>query len=140
MPGRLAAAFVAFTVTACASIGPATVQRDRVDDASSLGDSWKEQTLLNIVKLRYGDLPIFLEVTQVVAGYQLQSTIGGSFTAGNFSGSIIGPFAASGNATAAGTYTDRPTVIYSPLTGVDFLKRLMTPIPPSAILFVLQSS
>jgi hypothetical protein len=30
-------------------------------------------------------------------------------------------------------------VIYSPLTGVDFLKRLMTPVPPSSVLFMLQS-
>jgi hypothetical protein len=29
--------------------------------------------------------------------------------------------------------------VYSPLTGVDFLKRLMTPIPPSSVLFVLQA-
>jgi hypothetical protein len=40
---------------------------------------------------------------------------------------------------AQGKYTDRPTLIYAPLTGNDFLKRLMTPIPPSAVLFVLQS-
>jgi hypothetical protein len=30
-------------------------------------------------------------------------------------------------------------VIYQPLTGVDFLKRLMTPIPPSSVLFMVQS-
>ena len=30
-------------------------------------------------------------------------------------------------------------MVYSPLTGVDFLKRLMTPIPPSSVLFMLQS-
>ena len=76
-------------------------------------------------------MPIFLEVAQVIAGYQLQGTLGTSFTAGNFNAAVIGPFTATGNATAAGTYTDRPTVIYQPLTGVDFLKRLMTPIPPS---------
>src|SRR4051812_21088751 len=35
-------------------------------------------------------------------------------------------------------YTDRPTVIYAPLTGTDFIKQLMTPIPPSAVLFMLQ--
>jgi hypothetical protein len=40
---------------------------------------------------------------------------------------------------AQGRYTDRPTLIYAPLTGNDFLKKLMTPIPPSAVLFVLQS-
>jgi hypothetical protein len=136
---RLAAAALGLSVAACTSIGPATVAHDRIDYASAIGNSWKEQTLLNIIKLRYGDMPIFLEVAQVIAGYQLQSAIGGSFTAGNFNAALIGPFTASGNASAAGTYTDRPTVIYQPLTGVDFLKRLMTPIPPSSVLFVLQS-
>jgi hypothetical protein len=115
------------------------VPYDRIDYGSAIGDSWKQQTLLNIVKLRYADMPIFLEVGQVIAGYQLQSAIGGSFTAGNFTAGIIGPFTATGSANAAGTYTDRPTVIYQPLTGVDFLKRLMTPVPPSSVLSMLQS-
>ena len=126
-------------LAACSSIGPGTVPHDRIDYGSSIGNSWKEQTLLNIVKLRYADMPIFLEVGQVIAGYQIQSAIGGSFTAGNFTAGIIGPFTATGSANAAGTYTDRPTVVYQPLTGVDFLKRLMTPVPPSSVLFMLQS-
>ena len=84
MPRRLAAAVLTSLVAACTSIGPGTVPHDRIDYASAIGNSWKEQTLLNIVKLRYADMPIFLEVAQVIAGYQLQSAIGGSFTAGNF--------------------------------------------------------
>ena len=139
MPRRLAAAVLTSLIAACTSIGPGTVPHDRIDYASAIGNSWKEQTLLNIVKLRYADMPIFLEVAQVIAGYQLQSAISGSFSAGNFTAGIVGPFTAVGSANAAGTYTDRPTVIYSPLTGVDFLKRLMTPIPPSSVLFMLQS-
>jgi len=139
MRQRLPAVVLNLLLVACSSIGPATVTQDRIDYASAIGNSWKQQTLLNIVKLRYADMPIFLEVGQVIAGYQLQSAIGGSFTAGNFTAGIIGPFTAAGTANAAGTYTDRPTVIYQPLTGVDFLKRLMTPIPPSSVLFVLQA-
>src|SRR6516225_8917573 len=133
------AVLLGLAVAACSSIGPGTVPHDRIDYATAIGNSWKEQTLLNLVKLRYGDMPIFLEVAQVIAGYQLQSAIGGSFTAGNFNAAIIGPLTAAGTATAAGTYTDRPTVIYSPLTGVDFLKRLMTPVRPSSVMFLLQS-
>ena len=74
---------------------------DRIDYGSSIGDPWKEQTLLNIVKLRYADMPIFLEVTQVIAGYQLQSTVTGSLTLGNFTASLIDRLTATGGATAA---------------------------------------
>jgi hypothetical protein len=136
---RLAATVLGLSVAACASVGPGTVPHDRIDYATAIGDSWKAQTLLNIVKLRYADMPVFLEVAQVIAGYQLQSALTGSFAAGNVTAGLVGPFTAAGTATAAGTYTDRPTVIYSPLTGVDFLKRLMTPVPPSSVLFMLQS-
>lgn len=136
---RSVAAALVLTVAACSSIGPATVVHDRTGYGNSIGNSWKEQTLLNIVKLRYADMPIFLEVGQVIAGYQLQTALGGSFTGGNVTAGLVGPFTASGTATALSTYTDRPTVVYSPLTGVDFLKRLMTPIPPSSVMFVLQA-
>jgi len=139
MPRRFASAVLASLTAACSSIGPATVPHDRIDYGSSIGNSWKEQTLLNIVKLRYADMPIFLEVAQVIAGYQLQSAVTGSFTMGNFTASLIDRLTAAGTATAGSTYTDRPTVVYQPLTGVDFLKRLMTPIPPSSVLFMLQS-
>jgi hypothetical protein len=84
-------------------------------------------------------MPVFLEVAQVIAGYQLQSALSGNFTLGNFTSSFIDRLAATGGATAVSTYTDRPTVVYQPLTGVDFLKRLMTPIPPSSVLFMLRS-
>ena len=135
----LAAAAFGLCATACSSIGPATVVHDRIDYASSIGSSWKEQTLLNIVKLRYADVPIFLEVAQIVAGYQVQGTLGANFNAANFNAAQIGPFVAGGSLATAGTYTDRPTVVYSPLTGTDFLKRLMTPIPPSSVMFLLQA-
>jgi hypothetical protein len=130
---------VSSLLCACSSIGPLTVERDRSDYGSAIGDSWKQQTLLNIVKLRYGDFPVFLEISQVIAGYQFQSTAGMAFNAANSSGATIGQFAVGGGLLAQGTYTDRPTVIYAPLTGTLFLKQLMTPIQPSALLFMLQS-
>jgi hypothetical protein len=128
----------AATLFACSSIGPPTVERDRIDYGSAIADSWKQQTLLNIVKLRYGDFPVFLEIAQVIAGYQIESSVGAGFNATN--NSSFGPLAFfGGSALAQGKYTDRPTLIYAPLTGNDFLKKLMTPIPPSAVLFMLQS-
>src|SRR5215510_151494 len=98
---RLAAAAVGLSIAGCAGIGPGTVPHDRIDYASAIGNSWKEQTLLNIVKLRYADMPIFLEVAQVIAGYQLQSALSDSFTLENFTASLIDRLTATGGATAA---------------------------------------
>src|SRR5262245_65112869 len=136
---RTAAVLMALAACACSSVGPTTVPRDRIDYATAIGDSWKQQTLLNIIKLRYGDMPIFLEVAQVIAGYQLEGSVTGGFNAANNTAGVVGPFTTGGSVLAQGKYTDRPTLIYAPLTGNDFLKKLMTPIPPSAVLFVLQS-
>ena len=136
----VAIALLASVASACSSIGPSTVPRDRSDYGAAIGDSWKQQTLLNIVKLRYGDFPVFMEIAQVIAGYQLQTTVGAGVSAQNYITTSVGvPAAIAGSAAAAATYIDRPTIIYAPLTGNDFLKKLLTPIPPAAVLFLLQS-
>src|SRR5277367_4359866 len=78
--------FVAGTLmlvlTGCQSIGPHTVATDRFDYSAAIADSWKQQTLLNIVKLRYLDLPVFVDVSSVVSGYSLQTgiSVGGTLS------------------------------------------------------------
>jgi hypothetical protein len=114
------------------------VSRDRVDYVNAIGNSWERETLLNIVKLRYGHAPVFFSVTQVVTGYQFQSTASAGLAASSFT-AVSNVFGLTGTASAEGQYIDRPTIIYTPLTGVDFLQKLMKPIPPSAVLFLLQS-
>jgi hypothetical protein len=124
-------------IIGCSSIGPGTVPRDRFDYSSAVADSWKQQALLNIVKLRYADTPVFLDVGQIVSGYTFQGTV--SAAAGqNY------PFGAPGNLNnysvgANGTYIDRPTITYTPLTGQQYMKGLVTPIAPSSVLFLLQA-
>jgi hypothetical protein len=87
------------------------VPRDRSDYGSAIGDSSKEQTLLNIVKLRYAKMLIFLEVAQVIAGYQLQSAVSGSVTLGNFTASLIHRLRAAGTATLDEKLPGNDTII-----------------------------
>jgi hypothetical protein len=116
----------------CKSIGPGTVARDRYDYSSSISESWKRQTLLNIVKLRYLDPPIFVDVGQIVAGYTLE-------TGASLGGQLALPQDNSLSLGVSGKYTDRPTVTYVPLTGNEFVRALMTPLPPESVFFMIQS-
>ncbi|MFP3587877.1 hypothetical protein SCB29_30100 [Paraburkholderia sp. SIMBA_055] len=134
---RLSCACVAVCLLAsgCTSIGPTTIVADRFDYSAAIADSWKQQTLLNIVKLRYLDLPVFVEVVSVVSGYSLQTGV-------SVNGTLSGERAVQGNFLAAGVqgvYTDRPTITYSPATGQKFLRGLLEPIDPKNIFFMLQS-
>lgn len=121
-------------LAACTSIGPTTIPRDRFDYSAALAASWKNQMLLNLVKMRYLDLPIYLEVGQIVSGYTLESsaTVGGQ----------IGNSAAGTNFFELGTtgrYVDRPTITYTPLTGQKFLEGFLTPIAPGKITALVQA-
>jgi hypothetical protein len=116
-------------------MGPRSVTVDRFDYSNTIADSWKQQTLLNIVKLRYLDLPVFVDVSSIVAGYSMETggNLGGDFT------SSAGDWTNKLTLGAEGKFTDRPTITYVPLTGEKFLLGLLTPIDPKNIFFMLQS-
>jgi hypothetical protein len=120
-------------LSGCTGIGPTTVSRDRFDYTAAISDSWKHQMLFNIVKIRYGDAPVFLDVSSVISQYQ----IGGAVNLGatiNYP-----PSSTSGTLGGAGTYVERPTITYSPIMGDKFARSLMSPIPPPAILSLMQA-
>ena len=125
----------ALFITGCTTIGPDVIPRDRFDYNTAISDSWKEQTLLNIVKLRYADMPLFVEVVSVVSGYTLEGSVSLGATESS-ENAVQGDFFSLGT---AGKYTDRPTITYAPITGQQFNRSFMTPIPPKAVIFLLQS-
>ncbi len=123
----------------CSGIGPATVSRDRLDYTGAMAESWKSQMLLNLVKLRYGDTPVFLDVGQIVSGYTVQSTFTAAGSINNVTGVVPGVPNSSVGLSAQGQFIDRPTITYNPLMGERFARSLMTPIPPPALLSLIQA-
>jgi len=131
----IAAAALCGAFTGCVSVGPGTVPRDRLDYSESITESWKRQNLLNIVKLRYLDPPVFVDVGQIVSGYTLETgmTVGGQVSSAQ---AVQGNSASIGG---SGRFTDRPTITYVPMTGNKFMGGLIMPIPPDAMFYAIQS-
>jgi len=88
--------------------------------------------LLNTIKIRYGDAPVFLDVTSVISQYQIAGQVNLGATINN------NPWSSSQTLGATGQYADRPTITYAPIMGDKFARSLMSPIPPPAVLSLLQ--
>lgn len=135
---RILSTILAFTLCAglagCSSYGPRSMNRDQLDYGDSIGNNWKNQMLANIVKIRYMDMPVFVDVGSIVSGYSLTTTVNGelSFLGGpsNFNNQRLG---------ASGSFTDRPTVTYTPKTGDNYLRAILFPVKPAAVLAMVQA-
>lgn len=122
-------------VTACESFGPGRVPADSFNYNESIAQSSKSQMLLNLVRMRYRDTPVFLAVTSVLTQYiyagnaNIIGTLGTSL--GESQNSLTG---------AVGLrYLERPTITYSPLTGKDFANQLLRPISSDLIFSLVES-
>ena len=124
---------VLLALIGCTSIGPPTLRRDRLDYADAMADASKRETLMNIVKLRYGDTPSMVTVNQLVAGYTLEGRVDlrSDFLTNTYDLSDDVSFG------IGGTFSDRPTVTYTPIKGDDFARVMLTPIPPSELFAML---
>lgn len=134
------ATLVVLAATGCHHYGPRSITADRLPYNEAIAASWKEQTLLNIVKLRYMDTPFFVDVPQITSGYTLQAVAtanGGIFPPVSQLASFAQQLGLTLN--FQGAYQDRPTISYAPQTGSQFIRNLTQPINPGSVLFLLQS-
>ena len=129
-----APALLALLAAGCAAVGPQRLDMDQMGYTSVLGEGLKRQMLLNMVRLRYADVPAFVSASQLISGYTLQST--GQLGLNAY------PNAAAGNlATVSGTvqYTSRPTFTFTPVTGERFAQSYLRPLAAVELLSLAQS-
>jgi hypothetical protein len=108
----------ALAALAGCSIGPTEMKSDRARYNMAVQRSANEQILLNLVRLKYREPTLFLEIGSISANfnYSLGADVGGIFPK---SGENVG------TVSGAGRYAENPTITYSPLQGEQFAKRLM---------------
>lgn len=124
------AVLASLATTACTALGPTTIPRDQFDYGHALSSAQNEQLLLNIVRVRYLEAPMFVEVSSIINQYAWV----GEGTLASTWGDIDADSAA-----VAGRFEDRPTITYTPVVGREFTESLLTPVPPGALLFLVQS-
>jgi hypothetical protein len=116
------------------NFGPGTVPVARFDYNQRIAQSWNEQLLLNLVRLRYRDTPYFLEVGTVLAQYQAvgHANAAASIGVGGGEGSALGP-------SIGADFSESPTITYQPLQGEEFVRRLLQPVPGETLMLLAGS-
>lgn len=120
-------------LTGCASrMGAKSLPGVRMDYTEAVASSAEEQMLANLVRMRHGRLPVFLQVSSIVTQYGLTTNVGAS-AAGNAvgPGGFVPP--AGGTVSTGVVVEERPTISYTPLQGEAFVRRLATPLVPETL-------
>lgn len=133
---RAAAAWaICMCCAACNSFGPRQIPIDRFDYNSAIATSANDQMLLNLVRLRFGEVPTFLAVNSVLTQYIWNGEAGIAAAGGeslNFPAWTVG-----GSVNAR--YIERPTVTYSPLSGQEFAAQLLNPVRADVVFSLVSS-
>lgn len=125
--------FLPLLLAGCAlRVGSQRLPHERFDYSAAIATSWKEQMLTNLVKVRYADPPVFLDIAQVVTQYTLEgsATVSTPDWSGNPSGPAAGVF---------GRWAESPTITYNLMTGDKFAHSMLEPISPASLLQLVQS-
>lgn len=130
---RYGMALLLVVLTGCNTVGPRTIEGARYNYNEAIVQSRDQQLLLNLVRLKYRDTPLFLEVTSVSTQYTF------SVDAGVGGISLDDGGITNGALDAGIGYTEKPTVQYSPLQGKQFVSQMLKPIPLEALLLLGQS-
>ena len=114
------------------AFGPGSLQRTHPAYNAAITASVNEQMLQNLVRLRYRDVPFFLEIGSVTAALSVGASaqLGASVALGGEDS--LSP-------SAGMAYMDSPTISYAPLRGEDLLKSLLSPLQLESILVLTQS-
>jgi hypothetical protein len=113
-----------FLISGCAAQGAKRVPADRFDYNAAIAQSTREQMLLNILRSRYLEVPVFLTVSSVLTQYEYDRSVG--------LGGIL-EFGSGTTDRALGDanlrFSERPTITYLPVEGQEFSAHLLSEIP-----------
>ncbi|OIO03657.1 MAG: hypothetical protein AUJ49_04185 [Desulfovibrionaceae bacterium CG1_02_65_16] len=127
LTARLLAFATPFLLYACASgfgLGPAKLPLARIDYNMAIEQSNNEEMLLNLVRMKYFEQPLFLQVGSVASSFSynlsggLSATLPEHHSVTNGAYNIYTP-------TFSGQYSDSPTVTYTAYQGQAYAQQFL---------------
>lgn len=123
---------VSFLAAGCVQVGPKVLSSGRPLYNVAVQESESQQMLLNIVRQRYSDPVLFLDVTSISSGFRWEASAG-----------LLGTFNQSGNDSALGQVgalvSESPFITYAPNTGEGFVRQMLTPIDLRTVALIVQA-
>ena len=119
----------------CKSVGPEMLPADQFNFNTSISEASNEQLLMNLVRLRYNEPPVFLKVSSVINQYSRSAGV-------NAQGGINNAIPTGANSAVAGAnyaWSNTPTITYIPISGREFSSNLLIPLPPVTMLNMIQA-
>lgn len=128
------------SVSGCA-IGPTALRGSRPEYNRVIQQTEKEELLLNMVRLRYGEHIKFLQVSSIVSSLNVGASVNASATVpfgtqarlDNISGANVANFGAGLN------YSETPTITYVPVEGQQFATQILRGASVDNLIALLQS-
>jgi hypothetical protein len=124
--------FVAFLLGGCSHLGPQVLSTGRPLYNMAVQTTESQQLLLNIVRQRYSDPILFLDVTSISSGFTREvhaDLLGNLFPEGKG--------AASGS--LGGIISESPFITYAPNSGEKFVTQMLTPLDLRTVSLIVQA-
>lgn len=118
--------------SACAPIGPRVLSAGRPLYNIAVQETESQQLLLNIVRQRYSDPVMFLDVTSISSGYSFSASTG-------IAGDIVSPGKNKLAGTLGASASESPYIFYAPNSGEKFVTQMLTPLDLRTVALVLQA-
>ncbi len=111
--------------------GSKAIRRNYTTYNHTIHYNQSQQMLLNLVRMRYRESPLFLKVGAVSTSYNLEvnggAHLGSSFAEPNY------------GINGGGSYSERPTVTYTPIEGDTFVKQMLAEVDKHTFILLYRS-
>ena len=134
----LVLSLIGICLTGC-QFGPSALKVSNAQYSDAMRVAASEELLVNLVRMRYRDVPLFLGISSISTQFQFERS-------GDITGSLIENVGAGGAKTpdllglsAGVAYSERPTITFAILGGQEFQRNMLKPISVAALSLLAES-